>query len=91
MHITKENINKFIYGTTIDCSNKNITYIEYIPDYIKYLSCDDNKLTKLPILPESLINLDCDNNNLHYEVTIDNIKEHNKLIRRKQILSKICV
>ena len=131
MVITKDNINKFIEGSSMDCSNKGITHIDYIPDGItrlfcqwnrltelpklpdglkylhchsnrltelpklpeslEYLCCNDNDLTSLPKLPDSLMNLYCyNNNNLPYEITIDNIKEHNTLIKRKQILSKIC-
>ena len=52
MHITKENIHKFINGITMNCNNMGITQIDYIPD---------------------------------------NIKEHNTLLKRKEILSKICV
>ena len=112
MRVTKENINKFIEGSSMDCSNKGITHIEYIPDGIKRLYCYNNKLTELPKLPdglirlycgvnkltelpklpESLTDLYCYNNNLPYEITIDNIKEHNnKLIlkKRKLILEKI--
>ena len=111
MWITKENINQFIEGSLMDCSNKGITHIEYIPDGIRHLYCDNNKLTELPKLPESLISLDCDyneltelpklpdglkylycyKNNLPYKVTIDNIKEHNTLLKRKNILKRICV
>ena len=111
MIITKENINKFIEGTRMNCPDMGITHIEYIPDGItrldcehnkltelpklpnnlKYLDCDNNKLTELPKLPESLTNLYCRNNNLPYEITIDNYKEkHNKFIKRKLILSRIC-
>ena len=110
MWITKDNINEFTYGDTMDCSNKGITHIEYIPDGIKRLYCYDNKLTELPKLPESLISLDCYNNkltslpklpesleyfscqynNLPYEITLNNLKEHNTLIKRKLILSRIC-
>ena len=90
MRITKENINKFIEGSSMDCSNKGITHIEYIPDGITGLNCWNNKLTELPKLPESLYYLDCKHNNLPYEITIGNIKEHNKLIKRKEILKRIC-
>ena len=90
MRITKENIDRFIYGTIMDCSNKGITHIEYIPDGIIHLYCSNNKLTELPKLPESLEYLYCYNNNLPYEITLDNLKEHNTLLKRKQILSKIC-
>ena len=109
MHITKGNIDRFIEGTEMDCDNKGITKIEFIPDGIRYLYCGSNKLTELPKLPESLLELycgnnkltslpklpenlvylNCHNNNLPYEITIDNIKEHNKLIKRKKILEKI--
>ena len=109
MHITKDNINEFIKGTRMDCSNKGITRLEYIPDGITDLFCENNKLTELPKLPESLTSLSCENNkltelpklpeslvdlwcyknNLPYEITLDNLKEHNKLIKRKQILEKI--
>ena len=111
MRITKDNIHKFIYGTTMDCIDKDITYIEFIPDCIKYLycynnkltelpklhdslinlNCSNNQLTKLPKLPESLIVLNCESNNLPYKITIENLKEHNTLLKRKEILSKICV
>ena len=112
MLITKDNINEFIEGATMNCFNKNITYIEFIPEGIRYLHCGYNKLTELPKLPESLIHLNCYdnkltslpklpeslkclkcyNNNLPYEVTtLDSIKKHNQLIKRKEILSKICV
>ncbi len=130
MRITKENIHEFIDGTTMNCYDKEITHIEYIPDHITHLYlgsneltelpnlpdsltdlycynnqltelpklpesltdlyCHNNNLTELPKLPDSLISLYCYNNNLPYKVTINNIKEHNKLLKRKQILSKIC-
>ena len=110
MRITKDNINKFIKGTSMDCYNIGITKIDYVPEGIthldcsnnqltklpnlpeslEYLYCSDNELTKLPILPESLISLYCYDNNLPYPITINNFKEHNKLIKRKEILSKIC-
>ena len=64
MWITKDNIDKFIKGTTIDCSNKGITRLEYIPDGIRHLYCSNNKLTELPKLPESLKYLSCHNNKL---------------------------
>ena len=111
MHITKDNINEFIEGTTMDCSYKVITHIEYIPDGITRLYCQYNELTSLPKLPENLLSLYCDNNkltklpnlphrlryfdcsfnNLPYKVTLKNLKEHNKLIKRKEIISKICI
>ena len=110
MHITKDNIDKFIKGTRMDCSNKRITHIEYIPDGITSLWCENNQLTELPKLPnglislwcynnqltelpklpDGLISLDCGGNQLPYIVTIENLKEHNTLIKRKQILKLIC-
>ena len=110
MRITKYNIDRFINGTTMDCSNMDITYIEYIPetithlycnnnqltelpklpDSLRYFDCNNNKLTSLPKLPDSLKRLYCDNNNLPYTITIENLKEHNKLIKRKEILKRIC-
>ena len=91
MWITKENINEFIEGSSMDCPDMDITHIEYIPDGITHLYCDNNELTELPKLPDGLIHLYCEHNNLQYEITIDNLKQHNTLIKRKQILSKICV
>ena len=90
MHITKKNINEFIDGSSMDCSNKGITRLEYIPDGITSLWCYNNKLTELPKLPESLEYLDCGGNQLPYIVTIKNLKQHNTLLKRKLILSKIC-
>ena len=110
MRITKSNINQFIEGSKMDCSNKGITHIEYIPDGITRLDCNNNQLTELPKLPESLkrlfcnsnrltelpklpnslTGLYCEHNNLPYKVTSENLKEHNTLLKRKQILSKIC-
>ena len=111
MRVIKENINKFIKGKTINCPNKGITHIDFIPDGITRLNCWNNKLTELPKLPNSLIGLYCSNNqltslpklpesleyfscqynNLPYEITLNNLKEHNTLIKRKLILSRICV
>ncbi len=90
MRITKDNINQFIYGSLMDCSDKGITRLEYIPDGITSLWCEHNKLTELPKLPESLEYLSCGGNQLPYIVTIENLKEHNTLIKRKQILKLIC-
>ena len=90
MIITKDNINEFIEGTKLYFYNKGITHIEYIPDGITRLFCHSNRLTELPKLPESLIHLSCEDNNLPYEITIDNLKQHNKLIKRKLILKLIC-
>jgi Leucine-rich repeat (LRR) protein len=70
--------------------NNKLTELPKLPESLKYLYCYSNKLTSLPRLPESLRNISSFNNNLPYKVTIDNIKEHNKLIKRKEILKKIC-
>ena len=64
MEINKDNINEFIFGTTMDCSNKQITNIESIPQYITYLNCSNNKLTKLPKLPNNIRYLYCQSNKL---------------------------
>jgi hypothetical protein len=75
--------------------------IPKLPNGLTHLYCYNNKLTQLlpmgdsygiPKLPDSLIRLDCgSNNNLPYKVTINNFREHNTLLKRKEILSKICV
>ena len=74
----------------LHCSNNNLTELPILPDSLKYLDCSCNELTELSKIPESLEYLDCSFNNLPYEITINNFKEHNTLIKRKQILSKIC-
>ena len=58
MRITKENVNNFIKGLYMNCSNSNITHIDYIPNSIMYLYCRGNKLVEIPELPEYLIYLD---------------------------------
>ena len=80
------------YGITrLYCNNNKLTELPKLPDGLIRLDCEDNKLTELPKLPESLTNLNCKHNNLPYDITIDNIKEHNTLLKRKQILKRICV
>ena len=64
MIISKDNINKFVKGTMMDCSNKGITYIEFIPEGVSNFDCSNNKLTKLPKLPNRLKAFDCSNNKL---------------------------
>ena len=64
MLVTKENINEFIEGSSMDCPDMDITHIEYIPDGITGLYCWNNKLTELPKLPESLTDLYCSDNKL---------------------------
>ena len=76
--------------THLYCFNNKLTELPKLPESLKYLSCYSNKLTSLPRLPESLRNISSFNNNLPYKVTIDNFKEYNTLIKRKQILKRIC-
>ena len=72
------------------CHNNNLTSLPKLPDRLRYLQCNNNNLTSLPKLPDLLISLLCSNNNLPYPITIENLKEHNKLIKRKEILKRIC-
>ena len=64
MIINRNNIDRLIDGTTMVCSSRNITSIEYIPDNITGLYCGSNKLTQLPNFPDSLIELYCHYNQL---------------------------
>lgn len=64
MIINKSNINNYIVGTTMNCSKRGITHIEYIPDGITELHCYGNQLTSLPNLPSTLKELDCHNNKI---------------------------
>ena len=64
MIITKSNINKFIEGSSMDCSNKGITHIEYIPDGITRLFCYNNKLTSMKGCPNEVDQFIFDYNNL---------------------------
>jgi len=68
-----------------------LTELPKLPENLLSLYCYNNQLTELPKLPESLKHLYCSFNNLPYIVTIDNFKEHNKLIKRKEILKRICI
>ena len=77
--------------TSLLCLGNKLTTLPHLPEGLISLNCRNNKLTELPRLPEGLIYLNCYDNNLPYEITIDNIKEHNTLLKRKEILSKICV
>ena len=77
--------------TRLYCNNNKLTELPKLPESLTDLYCSDNKLTELPKLPESLEYLTCQYNNLPYEITIGNIKEHNTLLKRKQILKRICV
>ena len=76
--------------THLHLGNNQLTELPKLPESLTNLYCGDNKLTSLPKLPESLTDLDCKHNNLPYEITLDNIKEHNTLLKRKYILSRIC-
>ena len=64
MIINKTNINQFINGTTMDCSECGITEIEFVPGYITNLYCWNNQLTSLPKLPDGLTFLNCNSNQL---------------------------
>jgi len=75
----------------LECDENKLTKLPELTEGLKSLYCGDNQLTSLPKLPESLTHIDCYNNNLPYEVTLENLKEHNTLLKRKNILSKICV
>ena len=77
--------------TRLFCHSNRLTELPKLPESLTDLYCSDNKLTELPKLPESLEYLHCQYNNLPYEITIGNIKEHNTLLKRKQILKRICV
>ncbi len=97
MIISKDNINKFVKGTMMDCSNRGITYIEFVPEGVSHFYCYNNKLTELPILPENLTSLHCWKNDLPYRVTLKrfkehdilSIKEHNTFLKRKKIINQI--
>ena len=75
--------------TNLFCSNNKLTELPKLPDSLVELWCEYNKLTELPKLPESLEYLYCRINNLPYHITIENLKEHNTLLKRKEILEKI--
>lgn len=84
MIISKDNINKFVKGTMMDCSNRGITYIEFVPEGVSHFYCYNNQLTKLPKLPKGLKAFDCSNNKLTKLPEIpNNVKrfycDHNKL------------
>ena len=48
----------------LDISDKNLTFLHYIPSNTTVLKCFDNKLTQLPALPEGLTHLYCAYNRL---------------------------
>ena len=75
--------------THLFCDRNRLTELPKLPDSLLYLYCYNNKLTEMPKLPHFLKRLYCWNNYLIYEINIDNLKEHNKLIKRKEILEKI--
>ena len=72
------------------CTDNNLTSLPNLPDRLRYLYCKNNQLTELPKLPDLLISLSCYGNDLPYMITIENLKEHNKLIKRKEIIKRIC-
>ena len=67
------------------CNNNNLTSLPELPESLRYLNCSENKLTELPIIP-NLFYLSVDINPLKYDININNIKEYNKIIKRKSIL-----
>ena len=77
--------------THLYCGSNKLTSLNKLPESLTHLDCGNNELTKLPNLPESLTELYCYDNNLPYQITLKNFKEHNKLIKRKEILKRICV
>jgi Leucine-rich repeat (LRR) protein len=86
MIISKDNINKFVKGTMMDCSNRGITYIEFIPEGVSLFYCYNNQLTKLPKLPNGITHLYCDNNELTELPILPNSLiglycDHNKLTK----------
>ena len=76
--------------THLHLGNNDLTELPKLPDSLTHLYCYNNNITSMPKLPESLRNLSCFKNNLPYTITIENLKEHNKLIKRKEILKRIC-
>ena len=75
---------KYLY-----CGDNKLTSLPKLPDRLLSLYCYNNNITSMPKLPESLRNLSCFKNNLPYTITIENLKEHNKILKRKEILEKI--
>tara|TARA_B100000768_G_scaffold172593_1_gene181007 strand:- start:480 stop:824 length:345 start_codon:yes stop_codon:yes gene_type:complete len=76
--------------THLYCYNNKLTELPKLPDGLKSLNCSNNQLTSLPKLPDILKYLKCSNNNLPYPIqTKEEMKKHNKLIKRKEILEKI--
>lgn len=63
MIIDKSNVDKYISGEQMKCTNQYVTRIDYIPDYITDLVCYGNELTELN-LHEGLKWLDCSHNRL---------------------------
>ena len=64
MQIDKSNIDQFINGPVMNCSNSGVTEIKFIPESITTLICYNNQLTLLPPLPDGLIELFCEMNQL---------------------------
>jgi Leucine-rich repeat (LRR) protein len=68
MIIDENNYKEFLSndGNVLDCSNKEVSEIKYLPESLIRLYCENNNLTSLPKLPESLKVLYCEYNNLIY-------------------------
>jgi len=66
MIIDKSNYKDFLIvdGNALDCPNKGVTEIRYLPESLIILYCENNNLTYLPELPKSLKGLYCHNNEL---------------------------
>ena len=64
MRIDKSNIEQFIDGTIMHCSDMDVTEIKFIPESITHLYCSGNQLTSLPKLPDGLVDLSCNDNKL---------------------------
>ena len=73
--------------TRLFCYVNNLTELPKLPDGLIHLDCENNELTSLP---NDLKFFYCHSNNLPYIVTIKNLKQHNQLIKRKEILKQIC-
>jgi len=94
MIIDKNNYKEFlrIGGSALDCSNKGVTEIRYLPESLEVLYCDNNKLTSLPELPESLELLHCYNNRLPIQGDYYNkqeIKDYKIRLNQYELINNI--
>ena len=71
------------------CYNNKLTELPHLPKNLKEMDCSDNLLTNIPKIPTSVRYLSTLSNPLKYDVNISNIKEHNKIIKRKEILNRL--